>query len=163
QTLEDPKIGLLTLVRGKEKNAAATVDPIPLETYKLALQAYVLNDKVDKAQELIAELDALGAGGGGNQKSELANTYLNLALRLEKQVDQLRQNKNIEALKAAAKGFAFFLGQVESAADAFVGDAKFQNLNWVSENYFRLGNDLVTQTSVSSEDRALANEFFAKS
>ncbi len=62
KTLEDPKIGLLTLVRGKDKNPDATQDPIPLETYKLALQAYVLNDKVDKAQELIPELDASAAG-----------------------------------------------------------------------------------------------------
>lgn len=163
QTLEDPKIGLLTLVRGKDKNAEATQDPIPLETYKLALQAYVLNDKVDKAQELIPELDALGTGGGGDQKAELANTYLNLALRLEKQIEQQRQNKNLEALKAAAKGFAFFLGQIENAGDAFVGDSKFQNLNWVSENYFRLGSDLVTQTTVSNEDRAAAKEYFSKS
>jgi hypothetical protein len=164
-TLEDPKIGLLTLVRGRDKNAAATKPPIPLETYKLALQVYVLNDKVDKAQELIPELDALGAAGAdaAAQKTQLANTYLNLALRLEKQIDQQRQNKNLEALKAAAKGFSFFLGQIAAAGDAFDGEAKFQNLNWVSENYFRLGSDLVGQTGVSAEDKALAQDYFTKS
>ncbi|MGC3967524.1 MAG: hypothetical protein QM775_09190 [Pirellulales bacterium] len=34
--LEDPKLGLLALVRNAKDNAAATVEPIPLETYKLA-------------------------------------------------------------------------------------------------------------------------------
>jgi hypothetical protein len=164
ESLEDPAIGLLTLVRGREKNAEATQAPIPIETYKLALQAYVLNDKVEEAQKLIPELDALGAAaeGAGDQKLQLANTYLNLALRLEKQIDQNRQTGNLDGLKKAAKGFTFFLGQIEGAADAFDEQSRFQNLNWVSDNYFKLGSDFVTQSNAPAADRTMGQEFLAK-
>lgn len=161
--IDNEKYGLLPLVRAKDKNPDATADPVPIETYKLALQSYVLNGKVEDAQKLIPELDALGAAGGGDQKTQLANTYLNLALKLESGIAINRTNGNLEALKGAAQGFSFFLDQVAGAGDAFAGEAKFQNLNWVSENYFRLGTDLVTQPNVAAADKAKAQEYFTKS
>lgn len=161
--IDNEKYGLLALVRNKEKNADANSDPVPIESYKLALQAYVLNGKVAEAQKLIPELDALSAGGSGDQKAQLANTYLNLALKLEAGIAINRENKNFDALKGAAQGFSFFLDQVAAAGDAFQGEAKFQNLNWVSENYFRLGSDLVTQPNVAAADKAKAQEYFKKS
>ena len=171
--LEDPKLGLLALVRNAATNPAATVDPIPLETYKLALQAYILNNKVAEAQKLIPELDALMAKKGGNTKEELSGTYLNLALRLEKQVDTNRQAGNIAGIKAALSGFRFFLEQVRNAY--LVPPAEysnlppekktmaFQNVNWVSDNMFKLAVDLLNQPQVPPDDRKIADELLAAS
>ncbi|MBL9093605.1 MAG: hypothetical protein JNL96_20475 [Planctomycetaceae bacterium] len=173
ELIEDPKIGLLPLVRGAAKNPAATVEPVPLETYKLALQVYILNNKVDEAQKLIPELDALMAKSGGNTKEQLAGTYLNLALRLEKQVDQNRQNNNAAGIKAAAKGFQFFLTQVVNAylvpsaefaaLDPQKKDMHFQNVNWASENMFKLADDLLKQPQPTAEDRTMAEQLLAES
>ncbi|MCE9603683.1 MAG: hypothetical protein K8U03_02145 [Planctomycetia bacterium] len=175
EILEDPKLGLLTLVRNAAKNPAATVAPIPIEAYKLALQAYILNDKVDEAQKLTPELDALmaKAGAGGDTKEQLAGTYLNLALRLEKQIEQNRSTKNIEGIKKSSKGFAFFLGEVKKAYlpaveqyNQLPTDKKtmyFQNANWASENLYKLGSDLLDQKEVSAEDRTTAVDLLKRS
>ena len=172
ECVDDPKMGLLAVARAVGANAASTelgkappdadgkpaADRIKLESVKLALQAYVLNGKVAEAQKLTEELGTL-LGGAGDQKAQLADTYLNLALKLEKQVSQHRATQNLAAIKETAKGFTFFLGELVKAGDAFPGEAKFQNLNWVSDNYFRLGLDLVGQPSPSTEDRALGVTF----
>ena len=160
ECIDDPAMGLLTLVRNKDKNPAASAAPIPIETYKLALQAYVLNGKVEEAQKLIPELSALE--GGDENKAQIANTYLNLALKLEAGIKINRETKNVEALKSAAQGFSFFLDQIVGAGDAFVGEAKFQNLNWVSENYYSLGADLVSQANVTAADKTAAAAYFDK-
>jgi len=154
ECIDDPKVGLLPLVRAAAQNPAATIAPIPLESVKLALQAYVLNDKVDEAQKLTGELSGLLGAGANDQQLQLANTYLNLALRIEKQIDQHRQNKNVDALKQSAKGFTFFLGELVNSAGAFDENSRFQNLNWVSENYFKLGSDLVGQEKATAADKA---------
>jgi hypothetical protein len=153
ECIDDPKFGLLPLVRAAAQNPAATVAPIPLESVKLALQAYVLNNKVEEAQKLAGELSTLLGAGAGDQQLQLANTYLNLALRIEKQIDQHRQTKNFDALKQAAKGFTFFLGELVKSAAAFDENSRFQNLNWVSENYYKLGADLVAMEKATAEDK----------
>lgn len=164
ECIDDPKIGLMAVVRALGTNADATAigkappdidgakpaDRIRLESVKLALQAYVLNNKIAEAQKLTEELGTLLGGAAGDTKARLAGTYLDLALRLERQVAQQRETKNLAALKETSKGFAFFLSEIAKSGDAFQGEAKFQNLNWVSDNYFKLGVDLL------AEDRTLA-------
>lgn len=171
--LEDPKLGLLALVRAAAANPAATVDPIPFETFKLALQAYILNGKVAEAQKLIPELNALMAKAGGDTQDQIAGTYLNLALRLEKQIDNNRQAGNIEGIKQAASGFKFFLEQVRDsylvAPDKYSQlpperqTMAFQNVNWASDNMFKLASDLLTQPQVAPADKAMADELLANS
>jgi len=165
--LLDPVIGLDVLVAKKAANPAATVAPIPLETFKLLLQAYVLNNQVAKAQELTTKLANYMTpqdNAGGDANEQLAGTYLNLALRLDKQIEQYRATKNIDGIKASADGFAFFLDQVQLAYLPLRGDEApeqvaeivkkyqtlaparqmmaFQNGNWASENLYKLGLDL---------------------
>lgn len=195
EVLEDPKCGLLTLIRARNENKEfinkeATQDPIPLETCKLALQAYVLNDKVDEAQKIADnDLKQLMAGeAGGDSKEQLAGTYLNLALRLDKQVERNRANADVEGIKKALKGFTFFLDQVKTAYvpigdtdektaaavkqykdDVNAGKIKedrqlmaFQNGNWVSDNYYKLGLDLLSQKDPAA-DRAQAIDLLLRS
>lgn len=195
EILEDPKLGLLPLIRLKDENKeyvnkAATAEPIPLETLKLALQAYVLNDKVDEAKNIAdTDLKQLTAGeGSGDSKEQLAGTYLNLALRLDKQVEQNRANANIDGIKKALKGFTFFLDQVkysyvpigdtDDKTAALVKQYKddvnarkmsedrqmmaFQNGNWVSDNYYKLGLDLLSQKDPAA-DKAQAVELLMRS
>lgn len=177
--LKDPTIGLLTLV---EKKAPAATPLISLEAFKLALQAYVLNNQVTDAQALIgkvAEFTGPQAPGAASAQDQLAGTYLNLALRIDKQIEQYRGTQNFKGIADTVDGFAFFLDQVQKAylpqlsgtetpeqrAEALKPlyaktpaeqTMAFQNANWAADQLYKVGTDLLSQPNAPDADKARA-------
>jgi flagellin-specific chaperone FliS len=133
--LNDSKIGPLTLV--------ATDDPVSkhgnfgIDTYKLALRAYVATQALDKAESTMEALDKLvNASGDANAATQLTRIYIALGRELEQQLQRLRQEQKADELAAVSKGFELFLNQISSRANGNT----FNSLNWVAETFFSLGS-----------------------
>lgn len=133
--LNDKKIGPLTLV--------AAGDPLTkqgnfaIDTYKLALRAYVAMQALDKAEDTMEALDKLvGASGDADAAGQLTRIYIALGRELEQQLQRLSQEQKIEERAAVSKGFELFLTRIEERA---TGNT-FSSLNWVAETFFSLGS-----------------------
>ena len=133
--LEDPKIGVLTLVKNNDE--AVNKPGFPEETYKTALRAYISSlagggtdaaATVTKAEGIMESLkEQMGKTPEGQAK--LVAIYVSLARDLQRQMEIADP-----AVKTAlGKGFETFLKQV--AADA----TELNMLNWVAETYRGMG------------------------
>lgn len=133
--LNDAAIGPLTLVAKGDpiaKNGNFSID-----TYKLALRAYVATQALEKAEATMESLEKLvNASGDTNAASQLTRIYIALGRELEQQLQVLRQEGKVEELNAVSKGFELFLDRISSRAKGNT----FNSLNWVAETFFSLGS-----------------------
>src|SRR6185312_7214706 len=134
ELLNDPKIGPLTLVAAD--HAATSQGKFGIETYKLALRAYVATQALDKAEQAMNDLEKLAAAeGAADTAATLTRIYVGLGRELQEQVARLRQENKAEELAKVSKGFELFLERIlarESGND-------FRSLNWVADTFFNLG------------------------
>jgi hypothetical protein len=132
ELLEDPAIGLLTLL--KNKDPIVEEEGFPEETYKTALRAYISSlsaggdakSSIEKAKGVMQSLkDQMGESG----QPKLVAIYVSLAQDLKRQMEIA----DPEVKKSLGVGFQTFLEQV--AADA----TELNVLNWVAETYRGMG------------------------
>lgn len=155
--LEDAKIGTLTLVQ--KKDPAVERDPIPDETFKTALRAYISSlatkgatpeqttATIGKAKGIMAELKTrMGSTKEGQAK--LVSIYVSLARDLQRQMDYAPP----EAKSALGAGFKVFLDQVGSDAN------ELNVLTWVAETYRGMGESFIADGKVSEEGRKYLEE-----
>ncbi|MEX2113886.1 MAG: hypothetical protein WD845_11920 [Pirellulales bacterium] len=134
--LEKAKIGPLTLVNANHPVAAR--DSFAIETYKLALRAYVAvtPQQVDKAEAAMDALEKLVQGAGdANAAENLTKIYVSLGRELEQQLQDLRKSGQTKQLESVSKAFEIFLDRVTKRE---TGNS-YASLNWVGETYFSLG------------------------
>jgi hypothetical protein len=151
ELLNDPKIGPLTLVAAN--HAATSQGKFGVETYKLALRAYVATQALDKAEQAMNDLEKLAAAeGGADTATTLTRIYVGLGRELQEQVTRLRQENKGEELAKVSKGFELFL---ERISDRESGN-DFRSLNWVADTFFNLGSgyDAGGAKSLSPEAQA---------
>lgn len=133
EMLQAPTIGPLQLVTSghpiaKEGNYA-------VETYKVALRAYVGMQQLTEAEQAMQSLEALVTSGGDARAAEsLTAIYVTLGRELEGQLERLRKANNTEGLAAVSQGFELFLERIATRP----GNS-FNSLNWVAETFYRLG------------------------
>jgi cellulose synthase operon protein C len=132
--LEDPKIGVLTLV--KNNDPAASDEGVPAETYKTALRAYISSlagkanaaATIEKARGIMDALKQHLAESPQGQQM-LVSIYVGLARDLQRQMEIA----DPAAKKPLGVGFETFLKEV--AADA----TELNVLNWVGDTYLGMG------------------------
>ncbi|MHC4177371.1 MAG: hypothetical protein ACYSWU_07685 [Planctomycetota bacterium] len=131
--LEDPKIGALTLVA--ENHPAAGQGKFREETYKAALRAYVAVQEVDKAKEVMKQLEELTKEGGDAEAGKkLTRIYISLGRELQEQLERLRNEQKTDQLAKVSDAFRGFLDRIRQGE----GNT-FNSLNWVAETFFSLG------------------------
>ena len=149
--LEDPKIGLLTLVKNNDPTTQR--EGFPEETFKTALRAYISSlaagadaaATVEKAKGVMASLkEYMGPDG----QPKLVAIYVSLARDLQRQMEIAEP----EVKKGLGLGFENFLSQV--AADA----TELNVLNWVAETYYGMGESFTDGKQLSAD----ASKYFAK-
>jgi tetratricopeptide (TPR) repeat protein len=135
ELMNDPKIGPLTLAAANDPAVAQA--KFGIETYKLALRAYVATQALDKAEQSMNDLEKLAAAQGGADTAEtLTRIYVGLGRELQEQVARLRQENKAEELAKVSKGFELFLERIlnrESGND-------FRSLSWVADTFYNLGS-----------------------
>ena len=147
EKFENPKNGPLALVMAGDP--VANQKNLPVETYKVALRAYVAEQQLEKAQKAMASLEQLMGGGGDAEASrKLTQIYISLGLELERQVAMLRKSKNQEALKKVLNGFQLFLTQISQRKEG----NSFNSLYWVAETFYSMGSGLDAGTRTLSPD-----------
>lgn len=138
ELLNNDKIGPVTLAKA---NHPATQSQggrfnYRIEAYKLALRAAVATEALDRAEEIMAELEKLSAeSGDADAAGQLTRIYVAMGRELGEQVDRLRQENKTDELAKVSKGFQTFLERI-SARDKGV---TFSSLNWVAETFLSLG------------------------
>ncbi|HET6879602.1 MAG TPA: hypothetical protein VFI31_05595, partial [Pirellulales bacterium] len=133
--LNDSKIGPLTLVTADDP--LTKQGNFGIDTYKLALRAYVATQALDKAENTMEALDKLvSASGDANAASQLTRIYIALGRELEQQLQRLRQEQKEEERSAVSKGFELFLDRISQRGSGNT----FSSLNWVAETFFSLGS-----------------------
>ncbi|HVA46074.1 MAG TPA: hypothetical protein VNH11_06840 [Pirellulales bacterium] len=149
--LNDAKIGPLTLV--------AAGDPVTkqgkfaVETYKLALRAYVANQALDKAEGTMESLEKLvNESGDADAAGQLTRIYIVLGRELEQQLQRLRQEQKADELTKVSKGFELFLDRISSRGKGNT----FNSLNWVAETFFSLGSGYDADGAKEAPDEAKA-------
>jgi tetratricopeptide (TPR) repeat protein len=133
--IEDPKIGVLTLVN--KNDPAARDDAIVEETYKTALRAYISSlatagtsarATIDKARGVMTSLKRrIATSPEGQQR--LVSIYVSLARDLSRQMEIA----DAGVKKTLGEGFETFLKEV--AADA----SELSILIWVGDTYLGMG------------------------
>jgi cellulose synthase operon protein C len=133
--IEDPKIGVLTLVN--KNDPAARDDAVAEETYKTALRAYISSlatagtsarATIDKARGVMASLKRrIATTPEGQQR--LVSIYVSLARDLSRQMEIADPGVK----KTLGEGFETFLKEV--AADA----NELSILIWVGDTYLGMG------------------------
>ncbi|MCA9219939.1 MAG: hypothetical protein KDA71_06395, partial [Planctomycetales bacterium] len=128
--LEDPKFGVLTLV--KAKHPATDKAGFSSEAYKTGLRAYIASlatagengdQLIQKASEM---MDGLKESVGDSGQAQLVAIYLSLARDLE---EQMKLISSPAAKTAMSKGFETFLKRVRGQSN------EFNILNWVAETF----------------------------
>jgi hypothetical protein len=138
--LEDPKVGVLTLVKNNDESV--NKPGFPEETYKTALRAYISSlaagggdaaASVEKAKAIMESLkQQMGKTPEG--QARLVAIYVSLARDLQRQMEIA----DPEVKKSLGLGFETFLKEV--AADA----TELNILNWVAETYRGMGESFGT-------------------
>ncbi|MEX0677517.1 MAG: hypothetical protein WD063_10610 [Pirellulales bacterium] len=134
--LEQPKFGPLTLV--KAGHPAAAREGFAVETYKMALRAYVSvsPQQLEKAEEAMNALEKLVGGTGDAKAAEnLTAIYISLGRQLQDHLKELRKSGNTNELDSVSKAFEVFLDRVVKR-DA---GGSYASLNWAGETYYSLG------------------------
>lgn len=133
EMLQTPSIGPLQLVTSgqpiaKEGNYA-------VETYKVALRAYVGMQQLAEAEQAMQALESLVTSSGDARAAEsLTAIYIALGRELEGQLERLRKANDTAGLEAVSRGFELFLERIATRP----GNT-FNSLNWVAETFYRLG------------------------
>jgi hypothetical protein len=129
--LDDEKIGPVPLVAAK--NPVTAQGSFPLETYKLALTAYVGAQRLDKVKEAMEALEALLAEGGDETaEKKLTEIYIRLGQQLQATLKKLREENRADEAEKVVGSFEVFLARISERANTF------PSLNWVADTFFRL-------------------------
>lgn len=139
EKLEDPKLGVLTLI--KAKNPATQKEGFDVLAYKIALRAYISSlatskdaaGTIKKAKEMMDLLET-SMGNTPQGKSNLVAIYVTLARELQTQLE-IADPKAKEAL---GQGFKVFLEEVSKGA------TELNVLYWVGETYRGMGESFLT-------------------
>ena len=147
EKLEDPKLGVLTLI--KAKNPATQKEGFDVLAYKIALRAYISNlatskdtaGTIKKAKEMMDLLET-SMGNTPQGKSNLVAIYVTLARELQTQLE-IADPKAKEAL---GQGFKVFLEEVSKGA------MELNVLYWVGETYRGMGESFLTSKTTVPPD-----------
>lgn len=133
--LEDPKLGPITLIAAK--NPLTDKDSFQIDVYREALRAYVGAQQLDKAEKVMASLEAAVKAGGGDAdvNKQLTQIYIRLGRELQELLTRLRKENKVEQMQKVSKGFELFLDKISSRKEG----NDFNSLNWVAETYYGLG------------------------
>lgn len=145
--LEHPKYGPITLINAG--NPAAARPDFAIETYKMALLAYVAvtPQQLKKAEAAMDALEKLVQRSGDAKTAEnLTAIYISLGHQLQQQLQELRKSKKTKELDAVSQAFETFLDRVIKR-DA---GGNYASLNWVAATYYSLGAGFDEGRSVAS-------------
>ena len=137
--LEEPKFGPLTLV--KANNPAATREGFAVETYKMALRAFIAADppQLEQAEEAMNALEKLVQQSGDAKAGEnLTAIYISLGRQLQEDLKTLRAAGKTKEVERTSEAFQVFLDRL-LARNA---GGNLPSLNWIAETYSNLGHDL---------------------
>ncbi|RCS41393.1 hypothetical protein DTL42_22815 [Bremerella cremea] len=154
--LEEPKLGLLSLVEANNK--AANVPGVKQFIYRAAVRTYIsaLSTTKDPAQtetmmanaeKAMGELQNL-AGDDAKSQKELIAIYISLATDLKQQLDNAEPSQK-ESLGAAFEKFLDRLAQTSSEPNV---------LNWVGETFYNVGQSFSEDPSYKGD----ASNFYKK-
>ena len=147
-TLEDPKFGPLTLADAG--NPAAGQPGFAIETYKVAVRAYIGNHQIDKAKTVMDALDkAVVASGDANAEQMLTDIYVSLGRELQQQMERLQKEGSKAELEAVDRRFETFLARIGSRNTG----SDLNSLNWAAESAYGLASN-VDDPSGPAGDRA---------
>ena len=127
--LDDPEIGPHVLVGQNHK--VADRGNFREETLKASLRAYVGALALDNIEESMVALENIE-----NRKVDLTELYLNLARRLQRSLNQLRDENQQEHAAAVARGLAIVATHITNRP---LKETNFDVLNWVAETFVNLG------------------------
>ncbi|REK16582.1 MAG: hypothetical protein DWQ37_07675 [Planctomycetota bacterium] len=139
--LTHPRFGPLTLV--EKKHAAAQRPGFAVETYKMALRAFIAAtpQQLDKAQAAMNSLEELVKASGDEGAAEsLTAIYISLGRQLQQNLESLRKSGKNKEVERISKAFEVFLDRVAKQP----GNAGFATLNWIGETYYGLASSLDT-------------------
>ncbi|HEX4143852.1 MAG TPA: hypothetical protein VHY91_09990 [Pirellulales bacterium] len=150
--LEDPKFGPLTLL---EANSPLVRRPgFAIETYKVAVRAYIAQKQIAKAKTVIDALDkAVVASGDPAAGEMLTMIYVSLGREMQQQLERLRKEGSKEEVQAVSDAFETFLDRV---SDRPTG-SNFSSLSWVAETLYGLATSLDEDPSMPAGERAKAH------
>jgi len=134
--LEHETVGPLTLIKAKHPVAARA--SFPIESYKLALRAYIAvhPQQLKKAEEAMDALETLVQRGGDTKSADnLTAIYVSLGRELEQHLQDLRKSGQTKELEEVSKAFEIFLDRV---IQRDTGES-YASLNWVGATYYSLG------------------------
>ena len=132
--LDDPKIGAVTLADAN--NPAALQGKVPEKIYKTALQVYVAVQELQKAEKAMNALEKLiGKSGDARAGENLVLSYIGLSKNLQRRMEKLRKEGELEQLQKTSHGFEMFLTRI---AERKQGNS-FQSLNWVARTFLDMG------------------------
>ncbi|HEX5105661.1 MAG TPA: hypothetical protein VFV87_17700, partial [Pirellulaceae bacterium] len=156
--MEDPKIGVLTLVQNNDPSVGAP--GFADETYKTALRAYIsalaskegdAADAVKKAEGIMDLLEQqMNATPQGQAK--LIAIYVSLARDLQRQMEIAEP----EVKKGLGQGFEAFLKQVASGA------TELNVLNWVAETYRGMGESFGNLRNQPKDVQDTARQYYGQ-
>ncbi len=154
--LEHEKFGPLTLI--KANNPVASRQDFAVETYKMALRAYIAANpqRLKSAEETMAALEErVQASGNAKAAENLTAIYISLGRQLQQHLQELRKAGKQKEMEAVSQAFEVFLNQVLKRG----GGGSLASLNWVAETYNSLGSGFDGGGAVSSPK---AREYFEK-
>jgi tetratricopeptide (TPR) repeat protein len=132
-TLEDPKFGPLTLVQAK--SPLASKPGFAIETYKVAVRAYVALQQAVKAKAVIDALDkAVAQSADPASKENLNAIYVTIGRELQQQLERLRKDGSKKEIDAASDAFEAILSRIASHS---AGNT-FASLSWVADTFYSL-------------------------
>ncbi|MCE9526391.1 MAG: tetratricopeptide repeat protein, partial [Planctomycetales bacterium] len=147
EKLEDPKLGVLTLI--KAKHPSTQKEGFEVEAFKIALRAYISTlgtskdtaGTIKKAKDMMDLLEK-SMGNTPDGKLKLIAIYVALARDLQTQLE-IADPKSKEAL---GQGFKVFLEEVSKGA------TELNVLYWVAETYRGMGESFLTTKNVVPAD-----------
>ncbi len=152
QLLEDSSFGPLTLIR--KNDPLVQRGNFVTDTLTLALRVYVAVQDLERAEEIMAELErAVAAAGDRDAAQRLTQVYISLARQLQGSLRRLRQEGRDQEAETLTKGFELFLTKLRGR-DA--GNT-FTTLNWVAETFYNLGLSL---EGGSESEQTRAREYY---
>lgn len=150
--LDDEKVGIMRLVEAKNP---ALAGELSIEVYKVALQAYVATQQLDKAESAMNALEKL-VGESGKGGARLTQIYISLGKELQNQIALLRDDPQKQPqLARVLQGFELFLDRIAARSEGNT----FSSLNWVAETFNGLGSGL---DPGGTELPAAASKYYTK-